>query len=134
MFGIRKAIRDVANRKYTQKLNVQLASGLPLVNCRCHINAVQAVKNGMAIGVVEAVLIYNNSCTVHFINLLADGSLCDYTLGQMAINDDYRLVRHVHPNEYETINDALMNRKHELHSQTPWYIRLLIKITRQDWC
>lgn len=134
MFKIRKAIRDVANAKYPRKLSMSLASNMPLSNHRCHYNAVQAVKNDMAVGVIEVVIIYDDTCSVHFVNLMADGSVVDYTLGLMCIDDDYRFVRHVSPNEYDSINDALMDAKHKLHAETPWYIRKLIKLSKQDWC
>nr|DAX06423.1 MAG TPA: hypothetical protein [Caudoviricetes sp.] len=134
MFKIRKAIRDVANVEYPKKLSMSLAGNLPLSNHRCHYNAVQAVKNNLAVGVVEAVIIYDDCCTVHFVNLMADGSFVDYTLGQMCINDDYRFVRHVSLNEYDSINDALLAGKKKLQDKTPWHIRKLIKLSKEDWC
>ncbi len=106
---------------------------LPLVNARCHYNAVQAVKTGLAVGVVEVVIVYSDSCSAHYVNLMADGSYVDFTLGQMCINDSYRFVRHVSPNEYEEINTALMNLKKRLVDMLPWQLRLIVR-EPNNWC
>lgn len=126
---------ELAKAKYTQRLTVSLptTTHLPMVNARCHYNAVQAVKTGLAAGVVEVVMLYSNGCTAHYINLMADGSYVDFTLGQMCIDDDYRLVRHVSPNEYDTINDALGNLKKKLTEVLPWHLRILVK-NPNNWC
>ena len=106
---------------------------LPLVNSRCHYNAVQAVKTGLAVGVVEVVMVYSDTCTAHYINLMADGSLVDFTLGQMCIEDEYRFVRHVSPMEYDSINDALRNLKKSLVDALPWRYRIIV-IDTNNWC
>lgn len=101
---------QLAQAKYPRVLKVSLpkTNNLPLVNSHCHYNAVQAVKTGLAVGVIEVVMVYSDTCTAHYINLMEDGSMVDFTLGQMCINDQYRFVRHVPPSEYETINQSLM--------------------------
>lgn len=48
---------QLAQAKYPRVLKVSLpkTNNLPLVNSRCHYNAVQAVKTGLAVGVVRHV-------------------------------------------------------------------------------
>lgn len=132
---VRAKMSELAQSKYPRRLQLSLPTSqhLPLVNSRCHYNAVQAVKTGLAVGVVEVVMVYSNTCTAHYINLMPDGSYVDFTLGQMCINDDYRFVRHVSPNEYEGINQALMNLKQKLVDALPWYLRHVV-IDINNWC
>lgn len=132
---IRTKISELAQVKYPRRLFVELPKSqhLPLVNSRCHYNAVQAVKTGMAVGVVEVVMVYSNTCTAHYINMMEDGSYVDFTLGQMCLGDDYRFVRHVSPNEYESINQSLMNLKQKLVDSLPWYLRHVV-IDTNNWC
>ncbi len=134
MLNIRKHVADVARSMNLRKVQMSQGKGLPMANQRCHWNAVQAVKNDMAVGVVEVIILDDDSCTVHYVSLLADGSLVDYTLGVMTLNSDYRFVRHVSPNEYDTINNSLMKLKQKLYSETPWHIRQAIKLSNEDWC
>lgn len=134
MFNIHKAVRDAANSMYPKKIKMGLPSNLPLSNNRCHYNAVQAVKNNLAAGILEVAIIYKNDCTIHYVNVLPDGTCVDFTLGVMCINDDYRFIRHVSPNEYDTINKTLRNAKDKLYASTPWYIQKLIKLSGKDWC
>lgn len=126
---------QLAQAKYPRVLKVSLptTNHLPLANQRCHYNAVQAVKTGLAAGVVEVVMVYSNTCTAHYINLMEDGSLVDFTLGQMCINDQYRFVRHVPPSEYETINQSLMKLKNALVDPLPWPLKLIVQ-DPNNWC
>ncbi len=135
MNPVRAKMSELAQAKYKQRLTISLPSTthLPMANARCHYNAVQAVKTGLAVGVVEVVIVYSNSCTAHYINLMADGSYVDFTLGQMCIDDNYRLVRHVSPNEYEDINESLGNLKKKLTEVLPWHLRILVK-DPNNWC
>lgn len=115
------------------KVTLPKIQQLPLVNSRCHYNAVQAVKTGLAVAVVEVVIVYSNACTAHYINLMEDASYVDFTLGQMCINDDYRFVRIVHSSEYESINQSLMKLKDTLVAPLPWLMRTII-CDSDNWC
>lgn len=132
---IRVKISELAQKAYPRKIKMSLPSTqhLPLVNARCHYNAVQAVKTGLAVGVVEVVMVYSDTCTAHYINLMADGSYVDFTLGQMCIDDDYRFIRHVSPNEYENINQSLIKLKAALVDPLPWPIKLIV-LDNNNWC
>lgn len=91
------------------------------------------MKTGLAAGVIEVVMVYSDTCTAHYINLMEDGSMVDFTLGQMCINDQYRFVRHVPPSEYETINNSLMRLKAALVAPLPWPLKLIV-LDPNNWC
>lgn len=132
---IQKKMSKLASEKYPIQLSIKLpkANNLPLVNSRCHYNAVQAVRTGMAIAVVETVIIYSDGCTAHYVNLLEDGSVVDFTLGQMCLHDDYRLVRYVPSSEYDNINKTLMNLKDSLVAPLSKFEKLFIRDSN-NWC
>ena len=115
---IRKIKRKVSLRAaldYKNKITIKPpASGLAMMNNRCHYNAVNAVKTGIAIAVVEVVIIGDDDCTAHYINLLQNGDHVDLTLGWAWGGCDYRLVRYVHENEYSKINEKLSALKSKL--------------------
>lgn len=126
---------QLAQQKYRRSLTLTLpkTQHLPLVNARCHYNAVQAVKTGLAVGVVEVVMVYPDTCTAHYINLMEDGSYVDFTLGQMCINEDYRFVRFVPPSEYDSINQSLMKLKNALVDPLPWPLKAIV-FDANNWC
>ncbi len=104
-----------ANEKYATRLNIAPPDkDMALMNNRCQHNAVNAVKTGRAVAVIECVMINEKDCTAHYINLLECGTIVDLTLGWAWSGGDYRLVRYVHESEYEVINDKLGDLKERL--------------------
>ena len=82
--GIEKTIDSIRRQLvgYPHKIIVGVPDkSVPQYNYKCHINAAQAVKSGLAVGVVEVVIIYDNSCVVHYVSLMEDGAIVDFTLG-----------------------------------------------------
>lgn len=117
-------MRNQADKDYPHKLELSLPrQSTPQYNYKCHLNAAQAVKTGLAVGVIETVIIYKESVVAHYVNLMSDGSIVDFTLGIEIEHEDVRLVRYVHPDEYNNMNDCLWNLKKKLCSCLPWYYR-----------
>ncbi len=128
-------IRNQADKKYPHRLTLRLANEtVPQYNFRCHWVAAQAVKTRFrgAVGVVETVIIYTNGITGHYVNLMEDGTMCDFTLGLANASEDVRLVRHVHPDEYADMDNALRNLKKKLCEGIPAYYSMFYN--PQDLC
>lgn len=124
--------REQALKDYKHKLVVGIPDkSVPQYNYKCHINAAQAVKTGLAVGVIETVIIYSDMCIAHYVSLMADGTIVDFTLGIEILDRDVRLVRYVHPDEYNNMNDTLWNLKKHLCRNLPWYIRVNDKSLRE---
>lgn len=128
-----ESIRDWADAQFPHKLNLTLQdNSVPQYNFRCHVNAVQAVKTGLAVGVVETVIIYEKKAVAHYISLMADGTFVDFTLGVDSLTEDVRLVRMVHPDEWDRPHKMLGNLKLRLTEHLPWITKKLID--RMDLC
>lgn len=126
-----KLAREQALKDYPHKIIVGVPDkSVPQYNYKCHINAAQAVKSRLAVGVVEVVIIYDNSCVAHYVSLMEDGTIVDFTLGIEIERCDVRLVRYVHPDEYNQMNDVLWNFKKHLCRNFPWYIPVTDKSLR----
>ncbi|ECO0025051.1 hypothetical protein ZN88_15455 [Salmonella enterica subsp. enterica serovar Newport] len=126
-----RLVKEQALKDYPQKISVGIPDkSVPQYNYKCHINAAQAVKTGMAVGVVETVVMYNEMCIAHYVSLMADGKYVDFTLGIEILNRDVRFVRIVHPNEYDRMNDVLWDLKKHLCRNLPWYIPVNDKLLR----
>ena len=128
-------IRNQADKKYPHRLTLRLANEtIPQYNFRCHWVAAQAVKTRFkgAVGVVETVIIYTNGITGHYVNLMEDGTICDFTLGLANATEDVRLVRYVHPDEYDDMDTALRNLKKKLCEGIPAYYSMFYN--PQDLC
>jgi len=115
--SLKKKVLAKASKTYPKKLDVTAPKkGISLMNHCCHYNAVNAVKTGVAVAVVECVMIESDRCYAHCINLLEDGSYVDLTLGWAWSGCDYRLVRFVHESEYKYISKKLGDLKANLAS------------------
>lgn len=128
-------IRNQADKKYPHRLTLRLANQtVPQYNFRCHWVAAQAAKTRFkgAVGVVETVIIYTNGITGHYVNLMEDGTICDFTLGLANATEDVRLVRYVHPDEYDHMDTALRNLKKKLCEGIPAYYSMFYN--PQDLC
>jgi hypothetical protein len=133
---LNKLKADVFNKaaeKYSKKLDVSCSNRMPALNHKCQFNAVHAVKHLNAVGVIECVMLSEGEATAHYINLMSDGSIYDFTLGWSWSGGDYRFIRHVPEKEYSTIHEALGNLKQSLCSNLPWYCKILF-IDKWDLC
>lgn len=112
---LRKKARDNAEKTFTNKIKVTSpTSQMALMNHACHLNAVNAVRTGKAVCVVEVVVISDDSCVAHYINMLDDGSFVDFTLGWPWTGAEYRLIRYMHESLYGEISDELGRLKERL--------------------
>ena len=128
-------IRNQADKKYPHRLTLRLANEtVPQYNFRCHWVAAQAAKSRIkgAVGVVETVIIYTNGITGHYVNLMEDGTMCDFTLGLANASEDVRLIRHVHPDEFDNMDNVLRNLKKKLCEGIPAYYSMFYN--PQDLC
>lgn len=129
-----KLVRDYAAQEFPRKLEVVLPNQCaPQYNYKCHLNSAQAVLTGVAVGVIETVIIYKNKAVAHYVNLMADGSIVDFTLGIAIIDCDVRFVRYVHPDEFsdEKMNDNLWELKGRLMGCLPWYYKKMFMANRR---
>lgn len=123
-------IRNQAAAKYKTRLTLTMPTeSVPQYNFRCHQVAAQAAQTKYrgAVAVIETVIIYSNGITGHYVNLMEDGSICDFTLGISSITEDLRFIRYVHPDEYPNMNDALINLKKKLCEGIPAYYKPFYK-------
>lgn len=120
----------IASYKPINKSNMKMG-GMPY-NRRCHLNAVQYIRENKAISVYLCVCISDkNDVIVHFINKDKDGYFIDNTLGWCYEDLDYFLIREVDPSEYDNIDKILEYTKEELvfkHSNS-----IMRKLTRIDF-
>lgn len=131
--SLRKSIADKAAEKYKETISVSVQKGLPMANNKCQLNSVHNVKQGDAVGVIECVIIGDDDCTAHYINLMGDNKIIDITLGWSWGGADYRFIRNVPDYEYGNINESLGNLKQSLCGSLPWYCKLL-RINMWDLC
>lgn len=104
---IKKKVRDAADKAYPQKIEMSWVEGAGMYNHSCHLNAVNAVRDGRACAVVECIVIDDSYATAHYINLDARGKYIDLTLGYFWAGADYRFVRLVPMTEWDSISDKL---------------------------
>lgn len=107
-----------------------------LFNRKCHLNAVQRVKENKAKEVYLCVCIAreSNDVIVHFINKNEDDKYTDNTLGWCYKAYNYYIVRKIEEHEYNNISDILVDMKKELvfkHSNK--IMRKLAKIDHDDY-
>ena len=127
-------IRDFAAQEFPRRLEVVLPEKcVPQYNYKCHLNSAQAVLTGVAVGVIETVIIYSDMAVAHYVNLMADGSIVDFTLGIAIVDCDVRFVRYIHPDEFsdEKMNDNLWKLKGHLMECLPWYYKKMFNETRR---
>ena len=126
-----RLVKEQALKDYPQTISVGIPDkSVPQYNYKCYLNAAQAVKTGLAVGVVETVVVYPEMCIAHYVSLMADGSFVDFTLGVEILDRDVRFIRYVHPDEYDYMNDVLWNLKKHLCRNLPWYIPINDKLLR----
>lgn len=94
-------MRNAAAQRYQKKIDIGFIDGVGLYNQACHLNAVNRCRAGDSAAVVEVVVIDDDSCTAHYINMQCDGRYVDCTLGWHWSGDDYRFVRYVPFTEWE---------------------------------
>jgi len=93
----KKQVRDWCDKTYPKKLEVEFKpEHRPLLNHRCHNNADHMVRCGDAVSIAEVVMIDDDSCTLHYINMDDQGGYFDATLGYQYSGSDYRLIRLIH--------------------------------------
>lgn len=107
-------MRNAAAQRYQKKIDISFIDGVGLYNHACHLNAVNRCRAGDSAAVVEVVVIDDDSCTAHYINMQSDGRYVDYTLGWHWSGADYRFVRYVPFTEWGDITSSLNSLKKEL--------------------
>lgn len=130
---ILNAIRKYVIANYTKLNTEKFVLGDAPFNRRCHLNAVQKIKEGKAKKVFLCFTIDkdDNSQCVHFINQLEDGKYQDNTWGWLYEQTDYYIIREVEETEYDKIWDVLENTKEtllNLHSN--WLERFIFRINK----
>lgn len=111
---LKKKVRDYLDGKYTRKIEPESPAGFhPKFNHACHLNSDHLQKTGESVAVVECLIIDDDSATLHYINLMEDGSYVDATLGAAWKNGDYRIVRIMREFDKDP-NKELCERKKQL--------------------
>ena len=94
---LKKKVRDWCDKEYTKKIDVKVKpEHRPLFNQQCHNNADHMVRCGDAVSIAEVVIIDDNTCTLHYINMDDQGVYFDAALGYQYSGSDYRLIRLIH--------------------------------------
>ncbi|WP_431785950.1 hypothetical protein [Paenibacillus lactis] len=95
---------------------------------RCHLNAVQKVKEGKAAKVFSCVAIDKDDdagVVVHFINQTKEGKFVDHTWGWMSQHYNYYLIKEIEDIEQNTIWKSLIYTKESLFNlHSNWFERL----------
>ena len=123
-----KKIIEYVRTNYTYINQNDLQLGNIIYNYRCHLNAIQTVKEGKADEVYLCVTIENNYPIVHFINKKGD-KFMDNTLGWTYENIDYYIIRKINSDEYKNITDILVQAQRTLtRLYTNWFTRWIFGI------
>ena len=103
-----------------------------LFNYKCHCNAVEYARTRRGVEVLEVIYIENGYPILHYINRHTEtGSLLETTLGFMADDLEYYVIRTIHPDDYKRIVSEFDNSlKSWLMQFTSWYDRVLFGVDR----
>ena len=97
--------------KYRLIPKEQMKMGKGIWNHKCHLNAVQEVKDNNHDKVILCCGINNNRLYVHFINKDDTGCYTDNTLGWQYEYIDYYRIKEIDEKEFSNIEDILTNTK-----------------------
>lgn len=113
---IKRKIESFCKTNYLKIDKTQMRMGNGLFNQRCHLNAVQMVKNKQCDEVYLCIILNDNEFPiVHFINKDEKGYQ-DNTLGWEFEKYNYYIVKKVDPSEFNDIENMLMETKRSLIS------------------
>ena len=133
----KRYINSIKSRVYDQVVaNYRKIDGFTLgelsYNYKCHLNAVQKVKEGKATKVLACIAINKKDwkeIIVHFINQLDDGKYQDNTWGWVYEDYNYYAVKEVAESEYDSIGGVLSGLQDSLvESNSNALIRKILKI------
>lgn len=104
----------------------------PTMNRQCMYNAVNELKAGRAVAVLEVVRIRRP--IAHYLCMDSQGLIYDPTLGWSYSNDDYRLNRYIHPDDVclSDMGERLNEFKSEIVEMTSKKTKLFAKVLRLD--
>jgi hypothetical protein len=128
--AVKRRIYDYVVSNYERMDGFIMGAGI--WNYKCHVNSVQAVKEGKAERVIACITVFNNDwkeIIVHFVNQLEDGHYQDNTWGFEFDQYRYYYVKEVDPiefNEIENVLDGLQKTLIKNHSS--WFLRKLYGI------
>lgn len=91
---LKKQVRDWCDKAYQRRLEIFHDERFrPLFNNRCQMNSSSLVAQGDSVAIVECVIISEDECTLHYINLDDQGRYFDATLGHEYLRSDYRMIK-----------------------------------------
>jgi hypothetical protein len=128
---IHRKIRDYATSHFKKLDTKDFVIGDAPFNRKCHLNAVQKVKEGKAVKVFSCYAFdrSDNTQCIHFINQLANGKYQDNTWGWLYQWCDYYLIKEISADEQEHIWDSLSDiRKSIVKLNSTWLERKIHKI------
>lgn len=129
--SIRDRVRSYVKTNYLKLPSDDFKLGEINYTHRCHLNAVQKVKEGQSEKVFSCIAIDKDTgwLCVHFINKDKDGKYVDHTWGWMQQHYHYYLIREIEEYEQDTVWDILTQTKESLFNlHTNWFHRLVAKI------
>lgn len=128
---VKKRIELYCETNYQRIHKSDMKMGKGLFNHKCHLNAVQQVKDDLMEEVYSCVCFSDSTFPiVHFVNKDKDGKYIDNTLGFEYEKYDYYIIRKIEESEFHKMDDLLMSAKKsliDLHSN-----KLMNKILRID--
>lgn len=112
---MKRRIRDYCDKQYPAKLDiVQNDDHRPLFNNRCQWNADALVRQGKAVAIVECVVLWDDSATLHYVCLGPDMKVFDATLGPIYTGSDYRLISVIRDFPNNDPDEKLRNMKEQI--------------------
>lgn len=132
---IYERIKNYAITNYQKLDTSNFVLGEMPYNFRCHLNAVQKVREGKATKVFSCFCIdkTDNSQCVHFINQLKDGKYQDNTWGWMYTQKDYYLIKEILQDEQECIWNQLTGLKEMIvNANSTKFERFIFKINAKN--
>lgn len=109
-----KKIIEYVRTNYTYINFEDMQLGDSYYNYKCHLNAVQYVKQAKADEVYLCVYVEDGWPIVHFINKTGD-KFVDNTLGWQFEYIDYYIIRKINSDEYKCITDILVQSQRTLN-------------------
>jgi hypothetical protein len=131
---IYKNIREYCKTHYQLLNPIEFELGDNLFNRRCHLNAVQKIKEGKATEVYLCIAWDKDDklpC-IHFINKLENSKWQDNTWGWLYERNEYYIIRKVNINEYDYIWNVLNDAKRSiLQLNSNSFMRFIFRIKEE---
>ncbi|RQP13267.1 MAG: hypothetical protein EAS51_00180 [Microbacteriaceae bacterium] len=133
---IDRAKRALIRRLRTRYEMIQPIPTQGMFNFRCHENCVQYVRDrpGERLGIVETIYVDGDFPILHYlVHDLAAGTYREVTLGWLAPQHEYYLIRPVHPSDFDRIHAEFSRARADWAEEfVGWFGRAVLRIKPED--